>query len=259
MTNDEIADHYASGQEATRLIRSMHGRLEFLRTQELVRRFLPLPPARVLDVGGATGIHARWLANDGYQVHVVDIVDHHVESAASLPGVTAEVGDARKLASPTGSIDAVLLLGPLYHLTGAHDRELALRECHRVLRPRGVIFAAAISRYLGVMDPGSGEQLTPEVFDSIRATITSGDYDGRSGFVSSHWHTADELRHEFQMSGFRDVEVFGIEGPAWATLDAYGEEAFEQHRDVTLECARLVEQDPLLMHASAHLLAVGVA
>jgi len=258
MTNDELDHHYASGHEATRLIRSMHGRLEFLRTQELVRRFLPSPPARVLDVGGATGIHAQWLANDEYQVHVVDVVAHHVESAASLPGVTAEVGDARKLTSPTDSIDAVLILGPLYHLTEARDRELALRECHRVLRPGGVVFAAAISRYLMVMDPGTSEQLTPEAFDSIRATVTTGDCDGRSGFVSSHWHTADELRHEVQSSGFRDVEVFGIEGPAWATLDALGEEAFEKRRDATLHCARLVEQDPLLMHASAHLLAVGV-
>jgi hypothetical protein len=108
------------------------------------------------------------------------------------------------------------------------------------------------------MDPGTSEQLTPEAFESIRAIVTRGDYDGRSGFVSSHWHTADELGHEVQFGGFRDVEVFGIEGPAWATLDALGEEAFEMRRDAALECARLVEQDPLLIHASAHLLAVGV-
>jgi hypothetical protein len=109
------------------------------------------------------------------------------------------------------------------------------------------------------MDPGTSEQLTPEAFDIIRVTVTTGDYDGRSGFVSSHWHTADELRHEVQLSGFRDVEVFGVEGPAWAMLDAHGEAAFEERCDATLECARLVEQDPLLMNASAHLLAVGVA
>ena len=58
--------------EDDRLRVSPHGRLEFLRTQELLRRYLPEPPARILDVGGATGVHASWLVEAGYTVHVVD-------------------------------------------------------------------------------------------------------------------------------------------------------------------------------------------
>jgi 2-polyprenyl-3-methyl-5-hydroxy-6-metoxy-1,4-benzoquinol methylase len=105
----DISAHYADGREASRLTRSAHGRLEFVRTQELVRRALPPPPARVLDVGGGTGVHAHWLAEDGYVVQVVDLVAHHVETASALPGVTAEVGDVRSLATPTGTVDVVLL------------------------------------------------------------------------------------------------------------------------------------------------------
>ena len=47
--------------------------LELVRTREVLRRHLPPPPARVLDVGGGTGVHARWLLADGYQVHLVDL------------------------------------------------------------------------------------------------------------------------------------------------------------------------------------------
>ncbi len=83
--------------EDERLRRSPHGRLEFARTQELLRRELPLPPATVLDVVGGTGIHAAWLAQDGYDVVLVDVVAEHVEQAARLPGVAATVGDARAL------------------------------------------------------------------------------------------------------------------------------------------------------------------
>ena len=67
------------------------------RTQELLRRELPLPPATVLDVVGGTGIHAAWLAQDGYDVVLVDVVAEHVEQAARLPGMAATVGDARAL------------------------------------------------------------------------------------------------------------------------------------------------------------------
>lgn len=73
------ADHFV---EDDRLRATAHGRLELERTQELLRRYLPGPPARLLDVDGATGAHARWLAEDGYAVHVVDLVPEHVEVAA---------------------------------------------------------------------------------------------------------------------------------------------------------------------------------
>ena len=95
MSEDDLSAHYASGAEGSRLTRSAHGRLEYLRTQELVRRLLPSPPARVLDVGGGMGVHARWLAEDGYEVHLVDPVVHHVQSASEIRGVSAERGDAR--------------------------------------------------------------------------------------------------------------------------------------------------------------------
>ncbi|MGH8964411.1 MAG: class I SAM-dependent methyltransferase, partial [Actinomycetes bacterium] len=113
------SQHYV---EDERLTRSAHGRLELLRTQELLRRHLPPAPARVLDVGGATGVHARWLAADGYAVHVVDLVPEHVVAAAGIPGVTAVLGDARALAEPDGAADATLVLGPLYHLLDRDER-----------------------------------------------------------------------------------------------------------------------------------------
>src|SRR4051795_9245536 len=106
--------------EDDRLIRSGHGRLEFLRTQELLRRWLP-PASDVLDVGGATGIHARWLAEDGHRVTLVDPVVEHVEQAAAVGTFGAEVGDARQLRQADASVDVTLLLGPLYHLVEVSD------------------------------------------------------------------------------------------------------------------------------------------
>ncbi|WP_247702975.1 hypothetical protein [Streptomyces sp. F63] len=67
----EITDFYTRSDEAARLQTIATGTLEFARTRELLRRHLPPGPARVLDVGGGPGMHARWLADD-YTVHVVN-------------------------------------------------------------------------------------------------------------------------------------------------------------------------------------------
>jgi ubiquinone/menaquinone biosynthesis C-methylase UbiE len=82
-------------------------------------------------------------------VHLVDITPGHVEQArAALAGLglTAEVGDARQLAAPDAGFDAVLVLGPLYHLVERADRLAALGEARRVVKPGGLVAVAAISR-----------------------------------------------------------------------------------------------------------------
>ena len=152
--DDAVVRHYEAIEEENRIA---HGfsQLELLRVQEVLRRHLPDPPARVLDLGGATGIHARWLAEDGYDVRIIDITPRHVERAnaelATL-GVVAEVGDARRLNVANDSFDVVLMFGPLYHLTEETDRRQALAEAGRVLRPGGRLLAMAVCRFASLLD-----------------------------------------------------------------------------------------------------------
>ena len=130
--------YYERLGETTRLDDGANGRLEFLRTWDILTRALPSPPGRIVDVGGATGVYAGPLARAGYDVTVVDPVPAHVAASQALPGVSAVLGDARSL-SISGEADAVLMLGPLYHLTERADRLAAWREAARVLRPGGVV------------------------------------------------------------------------------------------------------------------------
>ena len=128
----EVRAFYVDGfREDERLRLRAHGVLERVRTQELLARFLPPPPATVLDVGGGTGVHADWLAQRGYSVHVIDPVEEHVTLAGRIPNVSSAVADARCLSQADESQDAVLLLGPLYHLPEREGRFQALREARR--------------------------------------------------------------------------------------------------------------------------------
>src|SRR5438034_5060370 len=88
-------------------------RVELARTQELLQRYLPAPPATILDVGGGTGVYADWLADLGYQIHLVDPIPLHVDRAQARAAArttnpfTAAVGDARQLDAADASVDVV--------------------------------------------------------------------------------------------------------------------------------------------------------
>jgi hypothetical protein len=97
-----------SGAERAPLVRR-EGQLEFVRTKELLNRFLPPPPARIIDVGGGTGAYSSWLASLGHSVHLVDVVPGHVEEASKNRTFSAVVGDARALPAPDASYESKVL------------------------------------------------------------------------------------------------------------------------------------------------------
>lgn len=261
----EILHFYGTDfDEATRLTGTADGRLELVRTRELLLRHLPGAPADVLDVGGGPGVHAAWLAGDGYGVHLVDPVPRHVE-AARRAGIAAEVGDARALPAADGSYDVTLVLGPLYHLLEHADRARALAEARRVTRPGGLVAAAAIGRYASVFEHTATTLLAKDrVHDAVRDILTTGRHDpGRKGFTAAYFHTAAELADEMHAAGLGEVALYGVEGPGWGQLKAVeqhtGEVLAENHPafEAALRAARLADGHPDLLAAASHLLAVA--
>jgi SAM-dependent methyltransferase len=262
-----IAAYYDQAPEESRL---EHGafRLEEARTRELLRRFMPPPPALVLDVGGAAGAYALWLAEAGYEVHLIDRAPRLVAEARRRSGLAARplrscrVGDARALDMPAGVADVVLLLGPLYHLTEASDRALALRESARVLRPGGWLFAAGISRWASALDGLARELLTDPAFAGIvEQDLRTGQHRNPTQrvdyFTTAYFHHPDELAAEVRNAGLELAGVFGIEGPGWILPDIVERMTDTARRELLLDVARRLETVPQLLGASAHLLAVA--
>jgi SAM-dependent methyltransferase len=257
----EIVAYYQRGIEEDRLGSGV-GRLEFLRTRDVLARVLPAAPASVLDVGGATGVYAAPLAAEGYRVHVVDPVPEHVSTSATHPGVTASIGDARCLALADASVDAVLLLGPLYHLTTSTERVSAWREAGRVVRPGGVVVGATISRFASLIDGFTRGFLTDPAFvEIVRSDLTDGKHrnpDQRPGwFTTAYFAHPDEPPAEASAAGLEVERVVAVEGPVWMTgrLD---EVLADATRTATmLDLLRQLETEPSLLGASAHLLTVA--
>jgi SAM-dependent methyltransferase len=264
----EIAGHYEAGVEQARLTRDS-GRLEFARTCEVIERYFPPPPAVVYDVGGGPGAYACWLARRGYAVHLLDPLPLHVEQARDAarrqpdqPLAGATVGDARHLPFADGSADAVLLLGPLYHLTDRGDRLRAWREVGRVLRPGGAVLAAAISRFASVLDGLRMGFLTdPEFVRTVEQDLRDGQHRNRTGdpayFTTAYFHRPEELRAEIEEACLRYEATLAVEGPAWLLPDLAGWWDDPARREVLLAAVRSIEAEPSLLGASAHLLAVA--
>ena len=265
---DEAAAHYASGYEAERLMGG-GSRIELARTQEIIVRHAPPPPAVVYDIGGGPGVYARWLAGLGYTVHLVDALPLHVaqarraaEERPDAPLASAVVGDARHLPFANASGDFALLLGPLYHLTERADRIAALSEARRVPRPGGLVFAAAISRFVSTLDGlRQGLYDDPDFLAIAARDVRDGQHRNPTNhpgyFTTAYLHHPDELRAEVEEAGLIHVATLAVEGPAWMTqwaLDAWDDPT---SRERVLAALRMIEAEPSLLGASAHLLAVA--
>ena len=262
MLAPEILAYYQRGWERDRLSAGPN-RLEFLRTWDVLTRELPAAPASVLDVGGATGVYAAPLADTGYRVHVVDPVPEHVGAAAALPGVRATLGDARALPAADGDADAVLLFGPLYHLTERADRMRAWREAARCIRPGGVVIAATISRYASLFDGFvKGYYTDPRFRPLVERALADGVHAGTGAeghwFTSAYFHHPDEPVAEAGEAGLTVRRRIAVEGPVWMTgprVSAMLDEPASAA--LTLEMLRAVEEEPSLFGASSHLLTVA--
>ncbi|HEY3408360.1 MAG TPA: class I SAM-dependent methyltransferase [Propionicimonas sp.] len=260
--DDAVRAYYERSDEAGRL---KSDSVELLRTRELLATWLPHAPAEVLDVGGGAGIHALWLAGLGYTVDLVDAMPGHVEQAVEASRLTtsplrsAEVGDARALARADASVDAVLLLGPLYHLTAAADRQRALAEALRVLRPGGVAIAAGISRWAstadGLMLGYLGEEPFPAIVAADVATGVHRNPDEHPHwFTTAYFHTPEELAADVADAGFEVDGPVAVEGP-WPVHPDLLDGAAKQ--EAALAAIRRLERDPSVLGGSPHLLVRG--
>ncbi|PZO39064.1 MAG: SAM-dependent methyltransferase [Pseudanabaena frigida] len=272
--NDEFSlspkaiEHYEKIREADRLNR-IGSQIELIRTQELLNRYLPPSPAIVLDVGGAAGIHAFWLAQQGYHVHLIDPVPHHINQAREFdnqnptyPLASISRGDARKLEHENDSVEAVLLFGPLYHLTDRSDRLAVLREAHRVLSSGGIVLAVGISRFISTINCLIDGEVNNEIMLSIvEQDLKDGQHrnpaDDQRYFTTAFFHLPNELAEEIEEIGFRLDAMIAVEGPARLLQNFKERWQNIEERAWLLKIVRQVEREPNLLGVSTHIMAIA--
>jgi len=274
----DVLAGYNAGIEKNRLREGL-GLIELERTKEILRQQLPNPtksdfdPAVVYDIGGGYGEYSYYLTSLGYEVHLYDISEKNIEMSHDL-GVeygltlkTAEVADARSINRPDNSADAILLFGPLYHIVDDSERQLCLKECYRLLKPNGLLFTAAITRYattLWALTVYDKNPLLDEAafYDMLEREIKTGDHiknpESRyRGMGRSYFHLPDELKNEIEAAGFCDTDIRGVIGPCWLIPNLDEAWKHETKRENIMQIVRLCEEEESIMGLSTHILSIS--
>lgn len=259
---------YRTGAEIGRLHHGL-GLIEFARTKELLLEYLPQTSAVVYDIGGAYGEYAFWLAELGYEVHLFDLVEEHVrlakERMKDADGMhipkAAEVADARNVPRKAASADAILLLGPLYHLTDVQDRKACLAECSRLLKPGGLLLTAHIVPWApmvnNVIHYDENPMLNdPATFTRLAETVRTGEHIGKV-IGEMYLQRPEDARREVAEAGFAHVRLHGVIGCCWAirNLDEVWSDA--NQRETILRVVRLLDGEESLMGFSTHYVTVS--
>ena len=241
-------------------------RTEFAVTSRALRDHLPSPPARILDCGGGPGRYALMLARQGYEVTLFDLSPELLALAQRRAGeagvrlAAIDQGTAIDLARyPDAHFDAVLLMGPLYHLLDEADRRTALAEAYRVVKPGGPVFAAFIARYAGHIQaiadyPEPAFEQSGE-YDQIAATGLLPPRPNGSVAFTAYFAHPSEVRPLCASVGLEVAELLAVEGLASGReekVNALGGAAWDYWAELNHQVAR----DPTIHGGAEHLLAV---
>lgn len=261
LIDPSIIDFYTQGSEETRLQLGL-GPLEFLRSKQLISRYLPDPPAVIADIGGATGHYAAWLAGMGYHVVLIDPIEKHLKQAQKRATKNRSLfrclkGEARKLPMDTSSVDLVILHGPLYHLQEASERIAALKEARRILKYNGIILGFAINHVAPLLAAlQNGMIYEQDMLTICLQTLQTGEQDPPPRFAGmlpeAYFHQPEQLADEFETAGFKKIGMHAVEGAAWLDGHYFTNWSDPHKRQWLLDLLLQTESNPTLLGVSPH-------
>lgn len=242
-------------------------RTEYALTLRVLGEHLPAPPARVLDIGGSVGRYSIALAQQGYSVTLFDLSQACLDFAAQRAteaGVALDAfvhGNAINLSQlPNTHYDVVLLMGPLYHLIESADRDAAIREALRVLKPGGILAAAFIIQYSALRSVAWVEPdwiiREPESVESILSTGVMRIPPGH-GFIDAWLVHPSEVRPLFERYGLRSLDLIACEGII-SLIEEQVNETQDELWDAWVNLNYRLCRDPWAQAAADHLLYIGM-
>lgn len=272
MNKELVRNYYAAfGENEWHRLTWPEGVIEFAVTIHALNKHLP-QRGRILDVGGATGRYTIWLAQHGYQVVLADLSPNLLDIARdkiTQAGIQFQIEDilvcdACDLSRFTdNSFDAVLCLGPFYHLTEPTDRERAASELVRVLKPNSAAFVAFMPIYsflrrtLALKDERHHLAQPEFVSHLLNDGVFLNDVPNR--FNAGYAVRPHEVAPFLEKHGLTTLDLLADTGFAAPQAEHLAElaESDPQAYQTAMEIIISTANDPSILGASVHLLYVG--
>lgn len=172
MENDILVNFYENHCNEEERLLSRHGNVEFVTTMKYIKEYLGDDKnAKILELGAATGRYSIALADMGYRVTAVELVEHNLKVLKSKikqeHRIVAEQGNAMDLSRyEDASFDMTLVLGPMYHLYNLEDKKKVMEEAVRVTKKGGVVMVAYCMNEAVMIHYMFGEKLITDYMEN---------------------------------------------------------------------------------------------
>ena len=253
-----LSQYYEQYNEDGRLLDFRRGQLEFATTMRYMQKYLR-PEAKVLEIGAGTGQYSLALADQGYDVTAVELVDHNLDILRSNIKKSMQIqafqGDALDLSMlEDTSFDMTLVLGPMYHLFTETDKLRALSEAIRVTKPGGILMVAYCISDASIIEYGfRGGHLRELVDEGLLNTDTFVTRsDPKELFELVRKSDIDRMIAGFPVERLHYVATDGLSYFMRRDLEEMDQETF----DLFLKYHLTICENPDLVGATAHSLDV---
>lgn len=230
-TQDFLREFYGNYDEDNRLA-SRHGMVEFLTTMRYIDKYLR-PGMKILEIGAATGRYSHALAQKGYQVDALELLEHNIEifkkNTKQGEDISIIQGNATDLSAfADNTYDITLILGPMYHLFTQEDKLQALSEAIRVTKKGGIIFAAYCMGDASIVLYGFGRGQIRNIMDKCMIDpVTFETFSQPWDLFELHRkENIDALRSHFDVTQLHFLATDGYANHMRQTLAEMDEETF---------------------------------
>ncbi|MCQ2522404.1 MAG: class I SAM-dependent methyltransferase [Lachnospiraceae bacterium] len=251
-----LEEYYNKFNEEKRLL-SRHGQVEYFVTMEYIHRYIQKlqnnsESLSIIDIGAGTGRYSVALASEGHDVTAVELVKYNLgilkKKNSTVKAFQGNALNLKKFAS--NYYDIALLFGPMYHLISFEEKQKALSEAMRVVKPGGYLLVAYCMNDYSILTYGFKE-------NHIKECIAE-------GRIDEHFHVNPkdgELYDYVSLSeidalntslNYKRVQIIAPDGPSdymRQILNAMDEDTFQLFLKYQLQNCERTD----LLGASSHI------
>ena len=266
----KVQSYYNSFNEWERL-ESGEGRLEFEIVMSLLCRYIP-ENSTLLDLGGGPGRYTAELSKVGYKVFLADLSPVLIETAREKIGQFGSPGNVLGMdvcnaldlsLYEDNQFDALLLFGPLYHLTTEEEILKCVSEAGRVIAEGGLIFATYLPYLSGLSGVLDRAFYAPSHVDPVNllGTFEEGVFHNKSagGFQEGAFLRTQKLEEYFSHGGFEKRLLRSIRSIGYMRADHILplREKDRDYYQTIMEILHGVSGEPSVVDSCGHAIYIG--